>query len=113
MSEPRGELDVGVEAISADTTIVRVDGELDMATVTKLEEALDSVERDGRTIIDLTRCTFLDSSAVRVLVATSRAAGEAGGTIALVASDPTIVRVLEIAALDTMMPVNATLDAAL
>ena len=113
MREPSGHLEVGVEAATAETTVIRADGELDMATVGKLEEALQPVAHDRGIIIDLTQCTFLDSSAVRVLVATSRAVGEAGGTLALVASNPTILRVLEIAAVDTMMPVHATVDQAL
>ncbi|MFO7572753.1 MAG: STAS domain-containing protein [Gaiellaceae bacterium] len=112
MTGASGELEVSVEAGSADSTVVRVSGELDLATIARLEEALGTVGLDGETIIDLTHCTFLDSSAVHVLANTSRAVDEAGGTLSLVASNPTIVRVLEIAAVDTMMPVHPTLDAA-
>jgi anti-sigma B factor antagonist len=107
-----GELEIGVEDVSG-ATLVRVGGELDMATVGALEDALGRVALEERVILDLTACTFLDSSGVRVLVATARAAGDAGGTLALVASDLTIVRVLEISAVDTMIPVHATLEAAL
>ena len=113
MREPNGHLEIGVEAVTAETTVIRADGELDMATVGMLEEALEPVARDRGIVIDLTRCTFLDSSAVRVLVATSREVDEAGGSLALVACDPTILRVLEIAAVDTMVPVHATLAQAL
>jgi anti-sigma B factor antagonist len=107
-----GELEIDVEDV-AGARIVRVEGELDMATVGELENALGRIAADDRVILDLTACTFLDSSAVRVLVATARAAGDAGGTLSLVASSPTIVRVLEISAVDTMVPLHATLDAAL
>lgn len=108
-----GELEVAVETLDRGVTLVRVDGELDMATVGRLEDSLRDVARDGTAVIDLTGCTFLDSSAVRVLVATARQMDEAGGTLSLVASDPTICRVLEISAVDTMVTVHPTLDAAL
>jgi anti-anti-sigma factor len=97
----------------ANATVVDVVGELDLATVEGLESALEPVDVGSRLIIDLTRCTFLDSSAVRALVATARSADEAGGSLSLVATDPGVLRVLEITAVDTMLPVHDALDDAL
>jgi anti-sigma B factor antagonist len=93
--------------------VVRVEGELDMATSASFEEALDPAETGGQLVIDLTECTFLDSSAVRLLVGAVRTADESEGKVSLVASDPGILRVLEIAAVDTMLPVHESLDSAL
>jgi anti-anti-sigma factor len=94
--------------------VVRVEGELDMATSGRFEEALGAPPAPGgRLVIDLTECTFLDSSAVRLLVGAARAADESGGRVSLVARDPGILRVLEIAAVDTMLPVHDSLDLAL
>jgi anti-sigma B factor antagonist len=107
-----GELEVTLETRPG-TAVVRVNGELDMATTPELEEVVSSVDLGGKLIIDLTECGFLDSSAVRVLVSAARASDETGGTIAVVASDPGILRVLEIAAVDTMLPVHDTVDSAL
>jgi anti-sigma B factor antagonist len=104
---------VTLETHPGGTSIVRVNGELDMATTPELQEVVDRVEPAGKLVIDLTSTTFLDSSAVRLLVATARASGEAGGAVSLVASDAGILRVLEIAAVDTMLPVHPTLEAAL
>ena len=56
-----------------------VDGELDLATVPELEKLLADVDLGERLVIDLSPCTFLDSSAVRVLITTIRDAGERGG----------------------------------
>ena len=83
-----------------------------MATSGNFEEAIGEAEPGVRLVIDLTECTFLDSSAVRVLVETVRSMKQKGN-VSLVAQDPGILRVLEIAAVDTMLPVHPTLDAAL
>jgi anti-sigma B factor antagonist len=107
-----GELEVTVESLPQ-AAVVRVDGELDMATTPELEEVIADADLSERLVVDLSRCAFLDSSAVRLLVETARAAEEAGGTVAIVAGDPGILRVLEIAAVDTMLPVFGTLDSAL
>lgn len=101
------------EALPEGPVVVRVEGELDMATSGNLEEAIADAEPGVRLVIDLTECTFLDSSAVRVLVETVRSMEQSKGNVSLVARDPGILRVLEIAAVDTMLPVHPTLDAAL
>jgi anti-sigma B factor antagonist len=93
--------------------VLRVEGELDMATAPQLEEALLAAGFDQRLVIDLTGCTFLDSSAVRVLVASARDSEAASGSLSLVTPDPGVLRVLQISGVDTMLPVHSTLDAAL
>jgi len=100
-------------APGSDATVVRVDGELDLATCSELQQALERADLAGRIVVDLSGCTFLDSSALRVLVQQARAAETAGGAIALVTKDPGILRVLEIAKTETMLPVHETVDSAL
>jgi anti-sigma B factor antagonist len=108
-----GDLDIRVEALAQGGSIVRVEGELDLATKQHLETAVEGADPRGRLVIDLTACTFLDSSAVRLLISTARSVQATGGNLSLVASDPGLLRVLEIAAVDTVLPVHSTLDAAL
>lgn len=102
-----------LEALPEGVVVARVEGELDLATCPDFQEAMGSTDPGGRLVVDLTECTFLDSSAIRVLTATARAAEAAGGSVSLVANDPGIRRVLEIAAIDTVLPVHETLDSAL
>jgi len=83
-----------------------------MSTSSELERALASADLAGRVVVDLSACTFLDSSALRVLVHRARAAEGAGGGVALVTTDPGILRVLEIATTDTMLPVHETIESA-
>ena len=113
MARP-GDVEVHVEAPPAvgSATIVRVEGDLDMATSPELEQALENANPAGRIVVDLSGCTFLDSSALRVLVHQARAAEDAGGAIALVTTDPGILRVLEIATTDTLLPVHDTVESA-
>lgn len=108
-----GDLDVHVEEIPGGTALLRVDGELDLATVGRFEGAMATIGPERATVLDLTGCTFLDSSAIRALVRVARASSDAGGSLSLVTGDSALVRVLEIAAVDTMIPVYATLDDAL
>jgi anti-sigma B factor antagonist len=106
-----GDVDVTTEQLPDGAVVVHVEGELDMATSGTLEEALDAAN-GGHVVIDLGGCTFVDSSAVRVLVSAARSAEESGRTLSLVTRDPGILRVLEIAAVDKMLPVHSTLEAA-
>ena len=84
-----------------------------MATAPLLEEAIGPVEHRERLVIDLTECSFVDSAALRVLTRTARDLTEHGGALALVVTDPGILRILEITAVDTMLPVHSSVDAAL
>ena len=84
-----------------------------MATCPQLEDVLRGTDLRKRIVIDLSGCTFLDSSAVRALVGAARAAESAGGDVALVTSDQGILRVLEIASVEMMLPVHETVEQAL
>jgi anti-anti-sigma factor len=92
-----------------DRVVVRVDGDLDLASADAFEEALAPVASAPHVVIDLSSCTFLDSAGIRVIAATARQAPR----VSVVATDPGVVRVLEITAVDTMVPVHASLQDAL
>jgi anti-sigma B factor antagonist len=109
----QGELELGLETLSEGGTVVHVDGELDLATAPELEKLLAGMDLGERLVIDLSPCTFLDSSAVRVLITTIKDAEKHGGEVTLVAPDPGVARVLEISSVDSMTTVHPTLDAAL
>lgn len=100
------------ETLPGGAVVVRVEGELDLATSDSFEDALGASDPGGRIVIDLRECTFIDSSAVRLLVEAARAAQESEGKVSLVTRDPGILRVLEIAGVDTMLPVHDSVEAA-
>lgn len=105
------EFDVTAELVPG-ARIVRVRGELDLATTPKFESAVGDATPD-RLVFDLRECTFIDSSAIRALSRATRASLRAGGTAAIVATQPATLRVLEIAGVDQVLPVFATLAEAL
>ena len=47
---------------------VRLIGELDMATVTRLKEALETVSRNGPVTLDMAELTFIDSSGLHAIM---------------------------------------------
>lgn len=106
------EFDVQTEMVPGGAVVLRVSGELDLATVPRLEEVLATVSADP-TVIDLSECTFLDSSGVRVLASAGRKLSEAGRRFAVVASNPSLLRVLEITGVDTMLAVHHSTESAL
>ena len=101
----------GVEIDTLDgRSIVRVSGELDLASAADLEDALVAAgPAAAHVVIDLSDCTFLDSTSMRVIATTVRAADR----VSIVATDPRILRVLEITAMDTMVAVHPSVDDAL
>ena len=108
-----GEFEVSRKELPDGGTVLHVEGELDMATAPALEDALADAGFAERVVVDLSSCSFVDSSAVRVLVSSARDSQAAGGSLALVVTDPGLLRVLEISGVDTMLPVHDALDHAL
>jgi anti-anti-sigma factor len=86
--------------------VVRVEGDLDMATAASFDETVGSTSSDSHLAIDLSACTFLDSSGARAIAA----AANRHPRVSIVAADPGILRVLQISALDTMLSVHPSLD---
>lgn len=109
-----GDFDVRVEETSTGRVVFHVVGELDLATVSLLEDAL-AAHGDARSpVIDLGGCSFLDSSGVRALAATAKRVETQGGQLELVArKDSGVARVLEITGIDTVVHVHPSLDAVL
>jgi anti-sigma B factor antagonist len=106
------EFDVASVPHDAGRTIVRVRGELDLSTCAVLQAALDEAPTGDTIIVDLADCTFLDSSAIRVVLTGARDAAEAGGGLSLVVTDPGVLRVLEIANVGARVPVHPTVESA-
>ena len=62
-------------AVERQIRVIAVSGELDMAAAPSFEAALfDSVNGDGPVILDLSRVSFMDSTAIGALLAVRRRA---------------------------------------
>jgi anti-sigma B factor antagonist len=98
-----------------DLLVVAVTGELDLFTAPDLKERLMAAIEDGARglVVDLAQTTSIDSTALGVLVAAMKRLRLHGGELAVVCSDPEIVRTFEITGLDEVFPVLEDRDAAL
>ncbi len=102
-SDPAGTALVVSSERSGDHLEVRVRGEIDLATVhhfeEQLEQAGEAVEEDSRVVIDLSECTFIDSTGIAVLAKTCKDERPGQSTFRLGATSPVVNRVLDLAGL--------------
>jgi anti-sigma B factor antagonist len=98
----------------AHTSIVSVEGELDLATAPRLKWMLmDAIETGHRRlVVDLTDATFMDSMTLSVLVTVKRALDE-GPHLAIVCTRENLLQIFEFAGLDGVFAIFPTLEEAL
>jgi anti-sigma B factor antagonist len=109
------EFEAGRELLADGTCVVCVAGELDLHTAPEFERALlaGAGERAETFILDLSGCTFLDSTALGILVEANRRLGNGNGAVKIVAAAPAIRRPFEITGLDRLFDFYPTRMAAL
>jgi anti-sigma B factor antagonist len=110
-------LDLHVTA-SAGCIIVKVAGEIDMASAPELRECLHQMIDAGsrRLVVDLRQVGLIDSVGLGVLVGARRRLQEHGdedGWIRLVGAGGLVMRALRLSGLDRVFPLPATLAEAL
>ena len=97
------------EPVDAERHVVAVRGEIDLFTAPELKQVLTDVIEQGRrrVVIDLTETTFLDSTALGVLIGAVKRLRTDGGALAIVNVDRNIGKTFEITGLDqifTLLP---------
>jgi anti-sigma B factor antagonist len=95
--------------------VVAVRGEIDLFTAPELKQVLtDAIEGgERRVVVDLSGVSFLDSTALGVLIGTVKRLRSRGGALALVNTDPTIAKTFEITGLDQIFTILDTRDDAI
>jgi len=93
-------------------TVCRPVGELDAYTVPAFRETLASFGPDQRLLIDLSEVPFMDSAGLGALIGGIRRVREAGGTVAVACSRPTLMRLLHTTGFDRIVSVTETVDQA-
>ena len=111
-------LDTQVSRPGPGTVLLRVGGEVDTLTATRLQagldEALDSARADAAgVVVDLTGVTFLASSGLAVLIGGARRAAEVGRRLLLVAASRAVTRPLQVTGADALFDTHPDLAAAL
>lgn len=92
--------------------LVRVVGELDVATAPRLrQEAVRLVSEDVRRIVlDLGGVDFIDSTGLGVIVGMVKRLRTHGGDLALVGGDSRVRKVFEITRVSDILPLHDTVD---
>ena len=100
--------------IDQTTSVVAVTGELDLTTAPRLKWMLHDLLEAGRAnqVVDLTETTFMDSTALGVLVGINRSLGE-GMRLLIVCSRPNVLKIFELSGMDGIFTIVPTLDEAL
>lgn len=91
-----------INSVGLDPVIVLVEGEVDLATSPRLEQALDeALSAAGATgvCVDLSKVEFMDSAGLRVLVAARRRADDSGLSMTLREPHDRVRRIIEITGL--------------
>ena len=92
----------------AEGTTVSLSGELDLAGVTRFDEALRAARAAGGALtIDLSNLEFIDSSGLGVLVRFNNTATTEGFEYVVVAGPATVHRAFVLSGLDQMLPFAA------
>ena len=95
--------------------VVSVTGEIDLATGPALERVLLALPDDGAAsvILDLTDCSFMDSTGLHLLVRSQRRFDRSGGRFAVASPNRTVLKVLEITQMDHVFAIYPSRTAAL
>jgi anti-anti-sigma factor len=92
--------------IEAGTLGVRVVGELDMATAVELTDAVGAWPQPvNRCVVDLSQCSFIDSSGIRALLLCQRELDGGSGVVQLTGVSAHVDRVLRIAGVHQVLRV--------
>jgi anti-sigma B factor antagonist len=96
------------------TSVVSLEGELDLGRAPSLKWALvDAVDAGCRQlVVDLSRVTFMDSTALGVLVGVNRSL-DVGARLAIVCVHANVLKIFELSGMDGSFVIYPTQDQAL
>ncbi|MHB8681541.1 MAG: STAS domain-containing protein [Acidimicrobiales bacterium] len=94
--------------------VLAVRGEVDVSTAPELRERLLALAEQGKSlaVVDLTEVSFVDSTALGVLVSGVKRLRNSGGDLRLVVTQPHISKVFEITGLTEVFAIFPTVDEA-
>ena len=100
------------ERLADETHVVSIAGELDLYTAPEFERALElNGSTNGRVVVDLSECTFIDSTGLKILIQAGRHVGS--NALLIVAAGPAVLRAFEVSGLDRRFVLLPSLESAL
>jgi anti-sigma B factor antagonist len=90
--------------------VIAARGEIDLFTAPELKQVITEVIENGerRVAIDLSEVSFLDSTALGVLIGAVKRLRSRGGALAVINTDSSIAKTFEITGLDQIFTIVAT-----
>jgi anti-sigma B factor antagonist len=109
------EFHVAVASLTRELALVSVSGEVDLHTSGCLEARIDEAGTLGpdTVVVDLSETSFIDSTALSVLVRETKRLEGRGHALVVVTNDPRTLRVMEVTGLNRSLRTCATLQDAL
>ena len=107
---------ITTETVDDQVAAVAVSGYVDFDAAPALKHSLVDCIEAGRSqlVVDLAEAGFIDSTAIGVLAGASRRLAEtSGGSLAVVCTDENVLRIFEIAGIETMLTLYGSRDEAL
>lgn len=104
-------LEIQVEE-SAELTVCRPVGELDLSTAGQFREVLVEITQVSRLVIDLSCVPFMDSAGLGALIGGIRRAKENDGVVAVVCVRPALCQLLHTTGFDRIVTVAESIEAA-
>jgi anti-sigma B factor antagonist len=103
------------DALDADRHVVAVRGEIDLFTAPELKQKLTDAIEGGksRIVVDLSETTFLDSTALGVLIGAVKRLRSRDGALVIVNTDQNIAKTFEITGLDQIFTILDNRDEAI
>jgi anti-sigma B factor antagonist len=109
------EFNLTEESLDTDRHVVAVRGEIDLFTAPELKQKLTDAIEGGksRIVVDLTDTSFLDSTALGVLIGAVKRLRSRDGALVIVNVDQNIAKTFEITGLDQIFTILSTRDDAI
>jgi anti-sigma B factor antagonist len=103
------------DSIDSERHVVAVRGEIDLFTAPELKQKLTDAIEGGKTriVVDLTQTTFLDSTALGVLIGAVKRLRTRDGALVIVNVDQNIAKTFEITGLDQIFTIVGEREAAI
>jgi anti-sigma B factor antagonist len=103
------------ESIDSTRHVIAVRGEIDLFTAPELKQKLGEAMEAGRNqiVVDLSETTFLDSTALGVLIGAVKRLRSDSGRLVLVNVDANIAKTFEITGLDQIFTILPTREEAI
>lgn len=100
--------------LARDTSLLSVEGDLDLASAPSLKWALADLQAAGsrHVVVDLAKVSFIDSTALGVLVGAQRGL-DPGVKLAIACAEENVLRIFELTGLNGMFEIVPTLHDAL